>query len=160
MPPKVGTPNISNMNKADGDATNNAETKRLPASRVRLKDFDPSIGLDRGASRVMETCWYLIKMRFFLTAFPYPSSFKSPILRLFGAKIGKRVTIKPGVNIHMPWKLEIGDDVWIGDEVFILNFERLRIDSVVTSSFPGISIYSGNPPVLRKARGVIGDTND
>ena len=49
------------------------------------------------------------------------------ILLTFGAKIGKHVIIKPRVNIHFPWKLEIGNNSWIGEEVFILNFEPVRI---------------------------------
>jgi putative colanic acid biosynthesis acetyltransferase WcaF len=48
-------------------------------------------------------------------------------LRLFGADIGKSCIIKPRVNIHFPWKLVLGPNVWIGEEVFILNFERVEI---------------------------------
>lgn len=103
-------------------------------SRIRLKDFEPSINLDRGAGRIKEMFWYLTKMFFFLSAFPYPSILKVRLLRLFGAKAGHGVIIKPRVNIHMPWKLEIGDDVWIGEEVFILNFEKVTIGSNVAIS--------------------------
>jgi putative colanic acid biosynthesis acetyltransferase WcaF len=69
-----------------------------------------------------------------LTAFPFPSGLKCKLLRLFGAKVGKNVLIKPRVNIHFPWKLEIGSDVWIGEEVFILNFEKVKIGSNVCIS--------------------------
>lgn len=73
-------------------------------------------------------------MLFFLLAFPFPSSLKVKILKLFGAKIGVGLVIKPRVNIHFPWKLIIGDDVWIGGEVFILNFELLTIGNNVCVS--------------------------
>ena len=49
------------------------------------------------------------------------------VLRVFGARVGKGVVIKPRVNIHFPWKLAIGDFTWIGEEVFILNFEPVTI---------------------------------
>lgn len=104
------------------------------SSKVKLKNFDASIGLDREASKLKEASWYLVKVFFFLSALPYPASFKVWLLRIFGARIGERVNIKPRVNIHMPWKLEVGDDVWIGEEVFILNFEKVRIGSNVTVS--------------------------
>lgn len=95
-------------------------------SRVRLGDFTTQ-GFDRGAGKLKEISWYLVKMVFFLSAFPFPGSIKTALLKLFGAKVGRGVNIKPRVNIHFPWKLEIGNDVWIGEEVFILNFEHTVI---------------------------------
>ena len=98
-------------------------------SKVRLKDFNPATNFDRKASKLKVVSWYLFKMVFFLTAFPFPNALKKFLLKLFGAKVGTGVIIKPRVNIHMPWNLEIGDDVWIGEEVFILNFDKAVIGS-------------------------------
>ena len=106
----------------------------LYKSKVDLSEFDNKIGLDRGASKGVEILWYLIKTFFFLTAIPYPSKFKVWILRCFGAKIGRGVVIKPRINIHFPWKLKIGNNVWIGEEVFLLNFESLIIGNNVCIS--------------------------
>lgn len=103
-------------------------------TKVRLDGFDPSIGLDRGAGKLKELFWYITKMFFFLSSIPYPNSFKAFLLRFFGAKVGSGLIIKPRVNIHMPWKLEIGDHVWIGEEVFLLNFEKLTIGNNVCIS--------------------------
>lgn len=103
-------------------------------SRVRLKDFDASLGLNRGASKIKELCWYIVKVVFFLSALPYPSAFKIMLLKCFGAKMGKGIIIKPRVNIHFPWKLDVGNNVWIGEEVFILNFEGITIGSNVCIS--------------------------
>jgi putative colanic acid biosynthesis acetyltransferase WcaF len=96
-------------------------------TRVRNDRFDPAEGLDRGRPLLVEVAWYLAKWLLFLTAFPVPSALKRAVLRLFGAQIGKGVIIKPRVNIHLPWKLIVGDFSWIGEEVFILNFERVSI---------------------------------
>jgi putative colanic acid biosynthesis acetyltransferase WcaF len=96
-------------------------------TKVRNDLFDAEKGLDRGRPWVVETAWYLLKCLFFLSALPWPSPFKCLLLRLFGATIGKDVYIKPRVNIHFPWKLAIGDHTWIGEEVFILNFEPVSI---------------------------------
>lgn len=109
------------------------ETTPKQVSRVRLKDFNPG-DFDRGAGKFKEIVWYLFKMLFFLTAIPYPSSLKVRILRMFGAKVGSGIVIKPRVNIHFPWKLEIGNDVWIGEEACILNFEKVVICSNVSIS--------------------------
>ena len=103
-------------------------------SRVRLNQFDASIGLNRGAGKLKEILWYLFKVVFFLSAFPYPSGFKVRILRMFGAKIGAGVLIKPRVNVHFPWKLIVGSHVWMGEEAFLLNFELLSIGDNVCIS--------------------------
>jgi len=103
-------------------------------SKVNLAGFNSAIGLNRGAGKLKEITWYFIKMIFFLSAMPYPSSIKCSLLRLFGAKIGHGVVIKPRVNIHFPWKLVIGNEVWIGEEAFLLNFELLTIGNNVCVS--------------------------
>lgn len=103
-------------------------------SRASLKEFDSSVGLDRGAGRFKEILWYLVKVLFFLSALPYPNGFKAWLLRRFGAKVGQGAVLKPRVNICFPWKLEIGDHVWIGEEAFLLNFERLSIGNNVCIS--------------------------
>ncbi len=103
-------------------------------SKVRLDQFDSTQGLNRGVSKFKEISWYLVKVCFFLSTLPYPSKLKVFLLRLFGAKTGTGIIIKPRVNIHFPWKLEIGNHVWIGEEVFFLNFEKLSIGDNVCIS--------------------------
>jgi len=71
--------------------------------------------------------WYFVNVLFFKNAlFPF-SSAKSQLLRLFGAKIGKGVIIKPCVNIKYPWMLSIGDHSWIGENVWIDNLAQISI---------------------------------
>lgn len=96
-------------------------------TRIRQDLFNARHGLDRGRGRLVECLWYACKILIFLTAWPWPSRFKARLLRCFGARVGKGVVIKPRVNILFPWKLEIGDHAWIGEEVSILNFEPVRI---------------------------------
>jgi putative colanic acid biosynthesis acetyltransferase WcaF len=62
------------------------------------------------------------------------SALKRVVLRAFGAKIGRDVTIKPQVKITFPWKLEVGDHVWIGEMCWMLNLERIVIGSHVCIS--------------------------
>ncbi len=82
----------------------------------------------------MEVLWYLVKVVFFLTAIPWPSSLKVALLRKFGAEVGKGVVVAPRVNVHMPWKLTVGDHSWIGEEVFLLSLEPITIGSNVCIS--------------------------
>jgi putative colanic acid biosynthesis acetyltransferase WcaF len=82
-----------------------------------------------GASRLKRTIWYFVNFLFFNNGLLPISIVKVFILRAFGAKIGKGVVIKPSVNIKHPWFLEIGDFVWIGENVWIDNLALVKIGS-------------------------------
>jgi putative colanic acid biosynthesis acetyltransferase WcaF len=96
-------------------------------TKVRLDSFNSKRELDRGASKLKESLWILIRALFFQSPLPWPRALKRHLLRSFGAQVGEGVVIKPRVTIHFPWKLSIGDYSWIGEEVFILNFEQCTI---------------------------------
>jgi putative colanic acid biosynthesis acetyltransferase WcaF len=103
--------------------------RTLEPINTRLDRFNSRDGLVRGRSKPIEASWYIFKIIFILSSFPWPSYIKVLVLRFYGAKIGKGLVIKPRVNIHFPWKLELGDHVWIGEESFILNLEKISIGS-------------------------------
>lgn len=52
---------------------------------------------------------------------------RNAILRLFGARIGDNVHIHPSVRIAIPWNLDIGDDVAVGDRAILYSLGRIRI---------------------------------
>ncbi len=100
----------------------------MDLSRYDNSDFD------RGASAIKEALWRLCQGLFFQPLWHMPSWFRVFVLRRFGAKIGERVVIRAGVNISFPWRLELGDDVWLGEEVMILSLAPVRIGSSVCIS--------------------------
>ncbi|MFZ9938486.1 MAG: WcaF family extracellular polysaccharide biosynthesis acetyltransferase [Luteolibacter sp.] len=100
---------------------------------IDLSKFDNS-SYSRGVPRWKEALWWLCRSLLFAPWFPVPSPIKVAALRFFGAKVGKGVVIRSRVNITMPWRLEIGDHVWLGDEVLILSLDRVRIGSNVCIS--------------------------
>ncbi len=72
------------------------------------------------------------------------------LLRLFGARIGKNISIKPCVNIKYPWLLEIGDNVWIGEKAWIDNLARVNIGNNVCLS-QGCMLLTGNHDYTKQA---------
>lgn len=65
------------------------------------------------------------------------------ILRRFGAKVGVGVLIKPSVHIKFPWKLSVGDHVWLGEQVWIDNLAEVKIGDHVCIS-QGAMLLTGN----------------
>ncbi len=59
---------------------------------------------------------------------------RSWLLRLFGAKIGKAVHIYGSATIYMPWNLEVGDWSSIGEHAYIYNLGQVIIGQQVTIS--------------------------
>ena len=91
-------------------------------------------GFPLGAGIIKRTLWYFVNVLFFINPlFPFRSP-KPMLLRLFGAKVGHGVVIHPGVNIKFPWKLCIGDHVWIGQRAWLDNIDTLTIHSHVVIS--------------------------
>ncbi|WP_397386054.1 WcaF family extracellular polysaccharide biosynthesis acetyltransferase [Prosthecobacter sp.] len=91
-------------------------------------------GFERGAERWKEAAWLLTKMIFFQTSVPWPSALRSTLLRWFGAQVGSGVVIRANVNISFPWRLVLGDYVWLGEEVMILSLAPVKIGSHVCVS--------------------------
>ena len=73
--------------------------------------------------------WHFINAIVFKSSFFPLYSFKRAILKFFGADVGIGVIIKPNVNIKYPWKLKVGDYVWIGEGVWIDNLDFVSIGS-------------------------------
>jgi putative colanic acid biosynthesis acetyltransferase WcaF len=87
--------------------------------------------------------WYYINILFFINPLLPFSGLKVAMLKLFGARIGNGVVIKPGVNIKYPWKLNIGDHCWIGEKVWIDNLGEVKIGNNVCLS-QGVMLLCGN----------------
>jgi putative colanic acid biosynthesis acetyltransferase WcaF len=50
-------------------------------------------------------------------------------LRIFGAKIGNAVRIRPSARITNPWRLTVGARSWIGDDVDLYCLGDIKIGS-------------------------------
>jgi putative colanic acid biosynthesis acetyltransferase WcaF len=90
--------------------------------------------LSIGASRFKQISWYFVNIVFFKNPCNIFSSLKVFLLKAFGANMGQGVLIKPCVNIKFPWKLHVGDNSWIGEDVWIDNLSDVIIGANVTLS--------------------------
>ncbi len=103
---------------------------RLTSTRAGLPGGDDKGG--RGFA--IRALWSLVNALVFLNPMLPAYRLKAQILRLFGAKIGPGVVIKPGVNIKYPWFLTVGEYSWIGERVWLDCLAPLRIGKHVVIS--------------------------
>jgi putative colanic acid biosynthesis acetyltransferase WcaF len=83
-------------------------------------------GYDKGAPVWKQAAWFAVQNLVF-GAWWTPRRVRCALLRLFGAKVGTGVVIRHRVRVLWPWKLEIGDHCWIGEDVWLLNLEPITI---------------------------------
>ena len=102
-------------------------TAQTKLSSYNNDSYKPGSGLKR-------ILWFIIGRIFINTYLPIPQKIKLFVLTLFGAKIGQGVVLKPRVNIKYPWFLSIGNDVWIGEKVWIDNLAFVTIQDNVCLS--------------------------
>lgn len=95
-----------------------------------------------GRNKFVQMLWFLMGGIFFHSFIP-GSSWRRFLLRIFGAKVGKGVIIKPSVQIKYPWRLEIGDYSWIGEHVWIDNLADVKIGANCCLS-QGAMLLCGN----------------
>lgn len=113
----------------------------LQEKAVKLSEYDNS--WYKPGPKWKRNLWLVINVLFFNNGFAIFNRLKCSLLRLFGAKVGKRVLIKPSVNIKYPWFLQVGNDVWIGENVWIDNLGLVTIgDNVCISQ--GALLLTGN----------------
>ena len=100
----------------------NSDNKlKVDLSSYRVAGYSPGAGvLRRGL-------WYIVNALLFKSDLLPWYGVKNRILRIFGAKIGKGVVIKPCVNIKHPWRLAVGDHSWIGEGAWIDNLVAVKI---------------------------------
>ena len=95
---------------------------------IDLSKYDQS-GFDRGRPKWLILLWWLVQAIAFPLAPHNFSSFRAWLLRLFGAKVGIGVVIRPTARFNYPWKVEIGDYSWIGYDVVLYSLDKITIGS-------------------------------
>jgi putative colanic acid biosynthesis acetyltransferase WcaF len=88
----------------------------------------------RGRPAWFVQLWWIVQATAFRWSPQFMYGWRNSLLRLFGAKIGRGVIIRPTAEITYPWKLTIGDHCWIGDYATLYTLGEIRIgDNVCVS---------------------------
>jgi len=96
-----------------------------------------------GASKTKQLLWFVLGALLIRNPLIPFSGFRKWILIQFGATIGIEARIRPGVQIKYPWKLKMGDHVWMGENCWIDNITDVIMGSHVCIS-QGAMLCTGN----------------
>ncbi|TVQ32407.1 MAG: glycosyltransferase [Phycisphaeraceae bacterium] len=77
--------------------------------------------------KVIRSVWMLAGRPVFRLSFHNWYGFRAWLLRIFGAKIGSGVRIRPTVNVEIPWNLDIRDGVTVGDFAILYSLGKITI---------------------------------
>jgi len=77
--------------------------------------------------KLIRAVWMVIGQPLFHFSFHNWYPFRAWLLRLFGARIGKGVRIRPSVHVEIPWNIRIGDAVTVGDEAILYSLGTITI---------------------------------
>lgn len=97
--------------------------------------------------------WAIAQLMFTLTPRPLWGA-RRAILRSFGARIGAGVHLYPTVRITIPWNLEIGDGVAVGDRAILYALGPITLGPRCTVS-QGAHLCAGSHDLTQPHRPLI-----
>lgn len=109
---------------------------------VDLSQYDNS-WYSPGRRPWVQGLWFFLGLPLLRSSYNPSSAVRRKLLRLFGARIGNGVTIKPGVRVKYPWLLSVGNHTWIGEDAWIDNLAPVQLGSNVCIS-QGVYLCTGN----------------
>ncbi len=81
----------------------------------------------RGRSAVTVQLWLIVQATLFRWSPRILYPWRRFLLRLFGAKVGVGVLVRPSAEITYPWKVSLGDYCWVGDGTRLYSLGAIRI---------------------------------
>lgn len=118
-------------------ATGGPVESKVDLGHTSNRDYHP------GRPIVVRLLWLVVEAIIFLNPLFHSYRVKTFVLRAFGARVGKGLVIKPNVHIKHPWRLGLGENVWLGERAWIDNLAQVTIGSNAVVS-QGAYICTGN----------------
>ena len=106
-------------------------------SRYNRRDYNP------GRGPIVRALWFFVGLPLLRAALNPSTALRVWLLRSFGAKVGCGTTMKPGMRVKFPWRLEVGDFAWIGEDAWIDNLALVSVGNNAVIS-QGAYLCTGN----------------
>ena len=82
----------------------------------------------RTRRKFVEALWILVEFLLVSNPLQVSSGVRAWTLRMFGARIGANVLLRPRLRVKFPWNLQVGDNCWLGEGVWIHNQGLVTIE--------------------------------
>jgi len=103
-----------------------AEATPVSATIQDLRAFRVPAGF-RGRGAAIVQLWWIVEATLFGLSPQVVYGWRRWLLRLFGARVGQGVQVRASARFTYPWKVEIGDHAWIGDDVVLYSLGEIAI---------------------------------
>jgi acetyltransferase-like isoleucine patch superfamily enzyme/glycosyltransferase involved in cell wall biosynthesis len=100
-----------------------APPKRLLAPQKNSKGQRPWSAMDN----IKRTLWMAVRAILFRTSFHNWYGWRRLLLRMFGAKLGRNVRVRPTTRIEIPWNIDLADDVIVGDYAILYSLGVITV---------------------------------
>jgi putative colanic acid biosynthesis acetyltransferase WcaF len=77
--------------------------------------------------KIRRLLWSIAQGTLYRYSFHTSSNWRAMLLRLFGAKIGEKCTIRRTSRVYYPWLLEMGELGCLGDDVVVYNLGKVQL---------------------------------
>jgi putative colanic acid biosynthesis acetyltransferase WcaF len=126
QPPPIAPPAVSRP--APQIAPRRSPAPRsVKSTKINISSWNPMENFKRAL-------WMIVRAGLFRPSFHNWYGWRRLLLELFGAKLGKGVRIRPTALVEIPWNLEIGDDVVVGDYAILYSLGKITIGRGATIS--------------------------
>jgi len=77
--------------------------------------------------KVFRVMWMLVGRPVFRLSFHNWYPLRASLLRLFGARIGRGVRLRPSVHVEIPWNIDLADNVVVGDHAILYSLGTITV---------------------------------
>ena len=101
----------------------------LSLDSISLKDLPKGtiVGHFTTREKIKRLLWNIVQASLFRFSPRRADGWRAMLLRCFGARIGRVELLRNTVRVEVPWNLDIGDDVQLGDEVYLYSLGPITV---------------------------------
>ncbi len=111
--------------------------KKVNLAKFKLEPFS------WGRPPFFRLVWHVVNLFILRNPLVVFSFVRKFFLFLFGARVGSGCILRHALSVKCPWFLEVGDNVWFGEGVWVDNLTHVKISSNVCIS-QGAYLCTGN----------------